>query len=397
MSRKFGSSVALATLAWGICVSVTQAQMFFEADAVFLDRSGGIGGSALINGSNPVSTSGLSTGFQSGYRLTFGGEFMEYQLDTSFTQVNPWQDSARGTLPNLVILDETFGPIVDPGGVANTIAFPNGVFDAATQPAELTESERLQGGAVWTYLDRANYRDFEVNLGTGRSYRPWRVAFGYRQIKYDGRSLFTLGGTFDAIDTDDAAVAGGVGNDANDILDSASILAAGFASTGMAADNFDSLATGDGPDILTYANFGQANNELNGAQTTFGFRMLDATWITLEGTAKAGIYQNNIFGRLTESIVGTGNNSSAYQRAFVDQKHAAAFAGNVGLRAIVSLTDYVNLTGGYELTFLTGLALAGDQSQGLGRDPISGNRFYSVRNRGDVLLHGGNVGLELNW
>ncbi|MEZ5942275.1 MAG: hypothetical protein R3C18_12855 [Planctomycetaceae bacterium] len=389
---------AVAVLAMSFS-SAAQAQLFFEADAVFLNRSGGVGGGALITGSNPVSTSGLDTGYEPGYRLSFGGQLLNYQVDTSFTQVSPWQDAVSGAIPNIIILDDTAGiAIVDPGMLANEIAIPNGLFDASTLPAELTESERLRGGSVWNYSDRANYRDFEINMGTARDAAPWRFSVGYRHIQYDGRSRFALAGVFDAIDTDDAAVSGGITNDINDALLAASLTdpIVGF-TTLSGGGNFDAFDTMDGPDTLIYTSAGRADNAMHGAQATFAMRLLDGTWMTLEGTAKAGIYQNNLSSSLTEGVVGAGNASMSLQRSFVGKKTSAAFAGNLGLRAVISLTDYINLIGGYEVTFLSGIGLAGDQVHGLTTDLGTGMRAFNAVNTGDVVLHGGTAGLEVTW
>ncbi|MCA9029262.1 MAG: hypothetical protein KDA66_00560 [Planctomycetaceae bacterium] len=389
---------AVAVLAMSFS-SAAQAQLFFEADAVFLNRSGGIGGGSLISGSNSVSTSGLNTGYEPGYRLNFGAQLLEYQVDASFTQVSPWQDAISGGIPNIVILDDTAGiAIVDPGMLANRIVIPNGLFDASTLPAELSESERLRGGSVWSYTDRANYHDFEINMGTARDAAPWRFSVGYRHIQYDGRSRFALAGVFDAIDTDDAAVFGGITNDPNDALLSASFTdpKVGFTTLSGGGD-FDAFDTMDGPDTLIYSSTGRADNALHGAQATFAMRLLDGAWVTLEGTAKAGLYQNNLRGSVTEGVVGTGNASLALQRSFVSKKVSAAFAGNLGLRAVISLTDYINLVGGYEVTFLSGIGLAGDQVHGLTTDLGTGMRVFDAVNTGDVVLHGGTAGLEVTW
>lgn len=395
MSRRIITNCSLVAALWLLSAAPAQAQFFFEADAVFMDRAGGSGAGALINGSNPVTASGLSSGFEPGYRLNLGSQFFEYQIDTSFTQISPWSSSGTGTLTNLLIFDDTVGnPVVDPGGLANSIAFPNGLFSATSVPlAEQTESERLQGGSTWTYLERSNYRDFEINFGSARDMRRWRAGVGYRHIKYDGRSQFVLSGVFDAIDTADAAVSGDATNRPNDALAANSMLEAGF----IGAGSFDAFDAVVDPNRLTYASTGRADNELHGAQATFGLRLFDGNWVTVEGTAKAGIYQNNVRGELTEVVIGSGGSAATFGRGFADRKTNAAFAGGLGMKATMSLTDYINLIGGYEMTVLSGIGVAGDQTRGLSADPLTGGPVYSVNNTADLLLHGGTIGVEVTW
>lgn len=387
MSRRLGFACTVLVVVGTLSTSSAQAQLFFEADAVFMDRGGDGAGQPLVVGTDAVDGSGASGGFEPGYRLRFGGRLFDYEVDASFLQVSPFGGSTGGTLTNMLILDNTAGnALVDPGSTANVLAFPNGLYAAATQPDELGEGELLSAGANWTYFDRVNYRDFEINMGTARDCRRWRTSLGYRHIRYDGNNQFVISGDFDAIDDGT-----GLGAD-NDGLAGTSLTAVGFTGSG----SFANLATSSSVDALTYASQGQARNELNGAQVTLAYRVFDGTWVTVEGFGKAGIFQNQVSGQLTEFVVGSGGSSAVYQRQFTDRKKSAAFAGNLGLRAVVSLTDYINLVGGYEATWLAGVALTGDQQSALTTDFLGASQ-YSVDNTGDVILHGGTLGVEVLW
>ena len=149
-------------------------------------------------------------------------------------------------------------------------------------------------------------------------------------------------------------------------------------------------------DVLTYHVIGDANNQLDGAQLTGAVRIFDGQWITVEGIGKAGIYRNRVSGSIQETIVGSGNSSAVYQRTLRDDNSTAAFAGNLGLKGTVSLTDYINLIVGYDVLFLGGVAIGGEQTDGLSQD-LFGNTTYSVQNDGTVVAHGSNVGLEILW
>lgn len=394
MSRRVRIVALLALLTGVVEPAALQAQMFFEADAVFFNRRGGNTGGAYLLGPDAAVISGPGNSYEPGYRLVLGGMLDQWQIDAALTQVSPWEGFASGGLTQMVILDDTFGnPVVDPGGLANRLAIPNALFDAAAlQFDEQTESERLQGGGNWTYYDRANYRDFEINLGSSRNMSPWRFSVGYRHIRYDGRNQFTMSGVFDAIDTADGAVFGDLTNQPNDALAGTSLIAAGMTGFGQ----FDALATGNGPDTLLYAHRSRADNELNGAQTTFVWRMIDSPWVTIEGIGKAGLFHNNMQASLVETVWGTGNGTAQYTRSFNDRRTGAAFAGNVGMKAILSLTDYMNLVGGYEFVFLAGLGTPGNQAYGLGTDTL-GARTFRAHNSSDLVIHGGTVGVEVNW
>ncbi len=389
MSRRLGFACTVLVVVGTLSTSSAQAQLFFEADAVFMDRAGDGAGQPLVVGTDAADGSGAGGGFEPGYRLQLGGRLFDYEFDASFLQLSPFGSSTGGTLTNILILDDTAGnAIVDPGSLANVLAFPNGLYDATTQTDELTESERLSAGATWTYFDRVNYRDFEINIGTARDCRRWRTSLGYRHIRYDGSNQFVISGNFDALDTVD----GDPGGQPNDGLAGTSLTDVGFTGSG----SFANLGTSSSVDTLTYVSQGQARNELNGAQATFAYRVFDGAWVTIEGYGKAGIFQNQVSGQLTEYVVGSGGSSAVYQRQFSDRKTAAAFAGNLGLRAVVSLTDYINLVGGYEAIWLAGVALTGDQQSALTTD-FFGARQYSVDNTGDVILHGGTLGVEFLW
>lgn len=392
----------LKTSRWLLCLTAlctaptaAQAQMFFEADWVALQLDDG-SSAQYIAGPDAFSADGQND-FEPGYRITLGGAIGEYEVYAMFTGVDQWRDSGSLTLVEAVALDLDGGQAFLPA--FNTLAFPNLLFDAASHSNadptldETLETELLQAGSTARYSTRTDYRDFEITGGTGRYSHPWRVGIGYRHIRLNGSNDFAISGTFDAIDSDDGAVFGDATNDLNDGLVENAFLAAGF--TAVSAGSFDAFNTANGPDIMTIVSSSQAHNELNGAQATFAYRAFEGSWVTFEGLGKLGLYHNKIGGGVTETVAGDGNSSAIYRRAFLNEKTTAAFVGTLGFRLIGSLTDYINLTAGYDAQFLTGVAAAGDQTQGVQRD-LLGNLVYDIA-LGDLIIHGVNVGLELNW
>lgn len=209
-----------------------------------------------------------------------------------------------------------------------------------------------------------------------------------------------LQGIFDARDVDDGDYPGDLNNDTNDGLSHAALTNSGLALIGGAADGFDGLQPNAlpaiPPDIIAYETYGRADNELNGAQFTFGYLVVNGEWITLETFSNVGIYRNNIRGSVRETVAGLGNDNSIYQRTLTDDRLKPAFAGTLGFKGTVALTDYINLVGGYEALFLSGIALGPDQILGVGTSNM-GTTSFRAQTDGNIILHGGNVGFEILW
>jgi hypothetical protein len=390
---------SIAPFIWMLAISVAapaaaEAQMFFSAEWLQYRRDQDAGAS-FITGEEAVSPSNVGFGSTPGYRLTLGGAVGGLQVDASFSQLDTWRGRASGVFANPVSFDELL-----PGNT-NTLELPHGLAAASrfvgmgideTAEAHLLHANFDDVDAFYDIRNDSNYRDFEINIGTDREASRWRVSAGYRHIRLNERSQALIGGIFDALDVDDPPVVPGDG------LSHGALVASGFTLIGGAPDGFQAIDPGP-PEVashLTYQTLGRADNELNGGQVTVGFRLLETDWFDLEGIGKAGIYRNTVHGQFQETAVSTLNNESAYQRTFTDKRRTPAFAGNLGLRASVGLTDYINLIGGYEVLFLSGVALSADQVDGLSTN-ILGETSYRARTNGSVIAHGGNLGLEILW
>ena len=369
------------------------AQMFFEADWLFMDRNND-GDGSIVSGLESLDLGAADYDFSSGYRLVLGGQVGAVDVDMQFSQIDTWEGGGSGTILGDIILDDSAGMGVIPAG-GNILNPRLGLSRAATDVFDETlESEQILGPVDWDAFSRSNYRDFEVNVGTNRACRTWRASVGYRHIRLDERSGVTMSGIFDAFDIVDGSNV--VGGDPNDGLAGSSLNAVGFNT--ISGGDFD-LTTEmmAGPDELTYQVLGSADNELNGAQVTFAGRMFDGEWVTVEGFVKAGLYRNNITASVSETVLGSGPDGSlAYQRELSGDALEAAFAGNIGFRTTVSLTDYINLISGYEVLFLSGVAIGPDQINGVSTD-LFGDTTYNVINDGSVVAHGGKFGLEIIW
>lgn len=404
MTQRTLFRLALGVFACCLMPAGADAQLFFEADAVFLDRDNN-GGAPFINGPEAISNNPGSFNAEAGYRLRLGGYFSEYQVDAIFTQVNPWTNNASGTFARAVTFDDSASnPFVVPVTPANQLAGISALRTAAmsTNGAadESLEGEYLLPGAQFRTQNRSDYRDFQLDFGTSYLCRRWRMGVGYRYIRINETSTMFLQGIFDARDVDDGDYPGDLNNDTNDGLSHAALTNSGLALIGGAADGFDGLQPNAlpaiPPDIIAYETYGRADNELNGAQFTFGYLVVNGEWITLETFSNVGIYRNNIRGSVRETVAGLGNDNSIYQRTLTDDRLKPAFAGTLGFKGTVALTDYINLVGGYEALFLSGIALGPDQILGVGTSNM-GTTSFRAQTDGNIILHGGNVGFEILW
>ncbi len=393
MLRRVLQVVALACVAIA-GASPAQAQFRFSTEAVFMDRNEA-DGDPLIIGQDNVS-SDPSYDLQTGYRFTLGGSFDRYDVEFIGMQVDDWNASSSGTLVSELILDDTFNnPIVVPVLPGNHFGFSDSISDAANGGVEALESERLQAGATWFINGSSRFQDYQINFGTNPHQNPWRVAVGYRHMRLTEQQGFGVRGTFDAIDTEDGAVFGDLGNDANDGLSDSALTGEGFALAGGTGDGFDAFDVLAGPDTVRIYYANSTKNILNGVQAS-GSYVFPTDIVSLEAFSRTGIYHNYVQADLGEMILGEVNDDSVYSKTTRGSKHGVAFGGSLGLKLEVPITDYISLTAGYEAIYVANVALAPNQYGGYNYGPL-GNRRYSVRGGDTLIMSGGTLGMLVTW
>lgn len=143
---------------------------------------------------------------------------------------------------------------------------------------------------------------------------------------------------------------------------------------------------GPGLNTATYA--------VDAANGLYGFQIgLDGTiWdrggrFHVEGFVKAGIYGDDARSRVAiAQTVGPAFGSAAASTH-------AAFAGELGVTAVYQVNPHLAVRGGYQLTWIEGVALASEQiavsdpATGAGRIDLTGSPFY----------HGFTLAAELCW
>ena len=130
-------------------------------------------------------------------------------------------------------------------------------------------------------------------------------------------------------------------------------------------------------------------NNLYGAQVGLEEKLLELGRLSLDGTIKAGLFDDNAEQSTTVSM---------RKQLFPSQAAAnhAAFAGEAGLQVKYQLTKGLALKAGYEALWLGGIALAPGQIQETSTTQTSVSAL-GVNCRSSALFQGGTVGLEYSF
>ena len=376
-------------------------QFRFQADWVFYTRQNRAKALPVINGDESFTARDADFKYNSGYRLTLGFMNDDFEFEGSYFELNGLGASSTGSLTNAVVFDGRSGFLAASAATQATFgAVPNflesNTFFAPVNAAanfsvapnrEDTELEFLDPGAQYVVRYDTQLQDFDFNLkGRRQSGRLLRFGVGYRNIQLSESGLVALRGTFNTIDNDPAVP------DASDSLSNAALIAVpGAGLTPVIGGGFleNTLAN-----QLVLSSSTRASNQLNGAQATLDAMFLESDYFQLGGYAKAGVYHNQAHGTVSEVYQDLENNRSRYTRNLNDTQNRIAFAGNLGVTGTIFLRDNLRLTGGYELMYLSGVALAPDQAGGI-RTDFNNETSLALQSHGQALFHGGRIGFEI--
>jgi hypothetical protein len=129
-------------------------------------------------------------------------------------------------------------------------------------------------------------------------------------------------------------------------------------------------------------------NNLYGAQTGVDTILFEAGRFRILSAAKAGIYGNSARNGARMAVDGDGIFS------FASRGSAVSFVGDLNFTGAFQLNNVWSIRGGYQLLWLTGLALSSEQF------PHVSHHFLPdphVQTNGDLFLHGALVSLEAAW
>ncbi len=355
----------------------------------------------VINGPDSANVGFQNSDFSytSGIRAFLAAETAGARIEAIYSNYGTWNSFNQGTLTSGLAFDNG---ITDPSWAGansltrSTYFSPLAVASTPAFGGEVDEFEGLgpnagfPGDALPTYQTWYNSRlqSIELNALTADYESTFQYGIGYNNLQLDESAGIQIGGAFRASD-----VAGPNGG-----LSHASLTGiGGLAFSGGTPNGFeDETGNASGiPDTLTLFRQATTSNVLNGVQAILQQEVMYYRGIVVNGVLKAGMYHNSTQGSILERYTGVdpglGGDTSRYGRSFSDSKSAVAFVGTVALQSNIPLSNYWSLIGGYEATFIQGVALAPDQN-------LSNNgTTYSIDTHGNLIVHGANAGLQFTY
>jgi hypothetical protein len=132
------------------------------------------------------------------------------------------------------------------------------------------------------------------------------------------------------------------------------------------------------------------NNHLYGGQFGLDWALLDrSNPLQINVVGKAGVYGNADNGGITEFVpVGKPIGS------FTGQGSSTAFVGELDFSAAYILTKHIAIRGGYQLLWLSDLALATDAAS---RSLTNPSLLSTVDSTGELFYQGATVGIDFVW
>ena len=120
--------------------------------------------------------------------------------------------------------------------------------------------------------------------------------------------------------------------------------------------------------------------------------LLEFWRMDVRASLKTGLFDNFAQGSITEAYRATNNDLSNYARQYSDSRHQLAFMGGIGVSAGFHITDEIALRAGYDVLFLSDLALSQEQING-----ITGTNLYHVQTDGSAVIQSAYAGLEIDF
>jgi len=146
-------------------------------------------------------------------------------------------------------------------------------------------------------------------------------------------------------------------------------------------------------DGIQYDDTWTTHNRLYGFQLGADSAIFKTERFKIEGFGKAGVYANVAESTFLDRTNGGSPVSSS------DTTTHVAFLGEVGLYGVYFLNDHIALRGGYQVMWLSGVAVASEQVASTGQfTPVPvGGVTSAINSTGDLLFHGVNAGVEITW
>ena len=286
---------------------------------------------------------------------------------------HPGPTDYAGIQNDFITNDTHFRSLRQAVGEQNAIDGTNDCYHAGDEP------QGLQRAATFRADNHLDIDGIGVNFIVAERCRKVQFSVGWQQYNIHNNAFAGVSGMFNQ------------GNDANADwyaagtagLSNQALTNAGLAHVGGVDDG---LANGAWLEMLSGA---ETSNTLNGINFGLQTRLLCCRNFDLVGGLNAGVFLNQAEARVYERYSELEDYGlSRYGRQYTQHEDVVSFAGGLNLTAGYWVNDCVRLYGGYELLWISGLALAPTQQKGLTLEN------YHFKHDGDLLLHGAKVGVE---
>src|SRR4029078_1747504 len=150
-------------------------------------------------------------------------------------------------------------------------------------------------------------------------------------------------------------------------------------------------------DVLTYnitfpafnaTYYWNENNHLYGGQVGGDFRLWRLTGpLSVNSSMKAGLYSNSA----SNAFDLRPSTGGAFPSGRGDTD--LAFVGDVNIKCAYKFTQHLALSGGYQLLWIDGVALASENAAA----STAASTQALIHTSGDVFYHGATAGLDVTW
>jgi hypothetical protein len=375
---------------------------WFQADWLWTSRAGMWSDTRnFIDGPDATSFSNLPAfSGDNGYRLQGGFRCGNWIFEGVYSHFGDWESSLNTNVngvafnasalsgkwagENSINGSTYFTPIFNAANLASPVSAPTdqlGLGPSASFPND-AKPVLLAYAHTDFYMTEANVKgaDFLFSLfGHGV-----RLGAGYVNANLNSDAWVMLSGTFRDVSNSGGATVS---------LSNSVLTAAGGGGltlySGGGTGFTDGTTTGGTPSQCVFTHQATTRNQFNGAQVLLDGDLLEFHRLDIGLGLKAGIFDNFAEGTVLEIYKETNNDLSSYARQFSASCHHLAFLGGVGVNAGYHLTDEIVITAGYDVLFLSNLALAQEQVNGIS------NNWYHVQTDGSALIQSVHTGLEI--
>ena len=376
--------------------------VWFQADWLWTSHVGQWSDTRnFVDGPDATSFDNLP-GFSSdnGYRFLGGVRLGSWIFEGIYSQYGGWESSLNKNINGVAFnASAASGKWAGENSInGNTYFTP--IFNAAslTAPANTAGDQSGLGPSASFAADprpsllayaHSDFYMVEANV-KGADYffplfgRGLRLGVGYVNANLNSDAWVALSGTFRDVSNSGGATVS---------LPNSVLTAAGGGDLTLYAGGgtgfTDGSTNGGTPSQCLFTHRATTKNELNGAQIVLDGDLLEFHNLEIGATLKAGLFDNFAQGTVLETYSETNNDASAYARLFSANCHQLAFLGGVGVNAGYHVTDEITICVGYDALFLSNLALAQDQVNGIN------NAWYHVQTTGSALIQSVHTGMQI--